>query len=142
MTRRFTISLATLVLLLAVPAAALETIVGFLEPPVVDDCRPESSNCERKPGVVRVFGWVLASSGVEKVTIQVDGVDIGRAIYGQHRPLVQDANPGFPDSSAAGFGYHLNASNFPNGIHEITAKVETFRGTVQRLPAVDSTARS
>lgn len=134
---RQTTFLAALVLILAVPAAAQETVIGFLEPPLVDGCRPEASNCERQPGVIRVFGWALASSGVRKVTIQVDGSDIGQASHGGFRPLVQDLHPFFPDSAGAGFGYHLNGSDFQNGLHDITAKVETYGGTTLILPAVD-----
>ncbi len=134
--RQTTIFLAALTLILAVPAAGQETILGFLEPPVIDGCRPNVSNCTRQPGVVRVFGWVVADSGVRKVTIQVDGIDIGPASHGAFRPLVADLYPGYPDSLGAGFGYHLNGTDHQNGLHDVTAKVETFGGTTVILPAV------
>ena len=134
--RQTTMFLAALTLVLAAPAAGQETILGFLEPPVIDGCRPNASNCVRQPGVIRVFGWALADSGVRKVTIQVDGIDIGQASHGAFRPLVADLHPGFPDSQGAGFGYHLNGTDFQNGLHDITAKVETFGGTTVILPAV------
>ncbi len=135
--RQTTMFLAALSLLLAVPAAGQETILGFLEPPVIDGCRPNATDCDRQPGVIRVFGWVLASSGVRKVTVQVDGIDVGQANHGGFRPLVADLYPGFPDSQGAGFGYHLNGTDFQNGLHDITAKVETFGGSTVTLSAVD-----
>ncbi len=136
--KQTTTFLAALVLLLAVPAAGQETIIGFLEPPAIDDCRADVSNCDRKPGIVRVHGWALASSGVKRVIIQVDGADVGQARYGSLRPVVQDVHPGFPDSAGAGFGFNVNGTDYQNGLHDITAKVETFGGRTVILPAVDA----
>ncbi len=135
MKRRWMI-LGLLLALAAIPAAGQEEIIGFLEPPVVPAATP--SGDPPLHGIVRVFGWVVAESPVRRVTIQVNGVDVGEANYHQFRPLVEDMFPGFPDSSGAGFGYNLNATDFPNGVHRVTAKVLTTAGSQVILDGVDS----
>jgi len=130
--------LAVAAVLAAGPAVAQETVIGFLEEPAVNDCKPVNDNtCNPKPGVVRVSGWVLADSGVRRVVIQVDGVDVGQAAYGLSRPQVANQFPGFPDSEGAGFSYNVNGTDFANGVHEITAKVLTNDGTSTLIYAID-----
>lgn len=129
--------LTVLALCTVLPAAGQETVIGFLEPPVIDDCIPTTSNCERKPGIVRLHGWALADSGISRVIIQVDGVDVAQARHGTLRGQVADGYPGFPDTFRAGFGLFLNASDHLNGLHQLTARVETNAGTEVTLPAVE-----
>jgi Bacterial Ig domain len=45
--------------------------------------------------------------------------------------------PGFPDSAAAGFGYQLNTTHFLNGIHTVTARVQSATGRITYLNNVD-----
>ena len=120
---------ATVMVLAAMPAVGQETILGFFEGPLNGE--------NAGTGAIPVTGWALATSGVRSVTIQVNGVDIGEALYGQNRPLVEDDFPGFVDSPRAGFGYQLNSTDFPNGVHNVSAKVETFDGNQQVLWAID-----
>ncbi|MCP4247961.1 MAG: hypothetical protein GY778_13015, partial [bacterium] len=69
-----------------------------------------------------------------QVVIQVDGVDIGAAVFGRSRPGVERDYPGYPDSAAAGFGYRLNSTIFANGLHTVSAKVVTNAGKVTKIP--------
>lgn len=126
---KFTLAVLAMAVLLATPVAqAQETVLGFFEGP--------QGGLNAGTGAIGVVGWVLADSGIKRVTIQVDGVDVGEAIYGQFRPLVEDLYPDFVDSAGAGFGYNLNSTDFPNGQHDISAKVETWGGTIEIIPAV------
>lgn len=129
MRRKCLISLGLLVVLSAVPGFAQEQVIGFFEGPL--------QGFNAGSGAIGMTGWALADSGIRQVTIQVDGVDIGAAGYGSFRPLIEDQYPGFPDTSGAGFGYNLNSTDFANGQHHISAKVETFGGTTVILPAVN-----
>ncbi len=126
MKRRWITSLGLLVLLAATPALGQETVIGFFAGPV------EGANAGT--GAIGVTGWVLATSGVERVTIQVDGIDVGAARYGERWPEVEDLD--FPDSAGAGFAYNLNSVPFENGVHLVSAKVQTFGGTIVVIPAV------
>ena len=122
MNPRFRICFAlvlSLLLLSTVPAAA-ETVLGFLEGPVYQG--------NAGTGAIGFTGWALADSGVRRVTIQVDGVDVGQARHGFSRPIVADLYPGFPDSAGAGFTYHLDSTQFNNTVHQISAKVLTNDG--------------
>lgn len=131
---RGTFTLAILAIAMAgvlcAPAAqAQETVIGFFEGP--------RGGLNAGSGAIGVVGWALADSGIKRVTIQVDGVDVGEALYGQFRPLVQDLYPDYIDSAGAGFGYNLNSTDFANGQHDVSAKVETWGGTIEVIPAVD-----
>lgn len=104
-----------LAFLAALPAAAQETIRGNFDGQV--------NGGNTGTGVVSLSGWALAATGVRQVIIQVDGVDVGAARFGTLRPDVERTNPGFPDSGAAGFGYNLDSTPYPNGRHTVTAKI-------------------
>ena len=123
--------------LAACPVAAGE-IFGFLEPPIVPAATP--AGIPPLHGVVRVSGWALSDAvdGIRRVTIQVNGVDIGEARYHRPRPIVSDLYPGFANTDGPGFGFFLNATDFPNGEHQITAKVLDFDGNEVILHAVDT----
>jgi N-acetylmuramoyl-L-alanine amidase len=84
-------------------------------------------------GVVAVQGWALADNGVFAVDIVVDGAIIGRANYGRSRPGVSKLHPGLPDSAAPGFGYQLDTTHFLNGMHTVTARVQSRSGEVVYL---------
>lgn len=87
-------------------------------------------------GVEGVQGWALADTGVFAVDIVVDGVIVGRSNYGRSRPTVAKEFPGFPDTAAAGFGYQLDTTQFLNGQHTVTARVESRSGEVTYLNPV------
>src|SRR5579859_3913496 len=87
-------------------------------------------------GTVGVTGWALATDGVFAVDIVVDGGIIDRATYGRQRPGVAAQYPGFPDSNAAGFAYELDTTHFLNGLHQISARVESRTGLVTYLNSV------
>jgi N-acetylmuramoyl-L-alanine amidase len=79
-------------------------------------------------GTIGLTGWALDDDGVRAIDIFVDGVPVGRALYGRNRPGVTRMHPGFPDSDGAGFGFALNSTHFLNGLHEVQARVTTETG--------------
>ncbi|HVT59361.1 MAG TPA: hypothetical protein VHR45_13290 [Thermoanaerobaculia bacterium] len=84
-------------------------------------------------GLFPVQGWALAQSGVNAVDIVVDGGIFARAHYGRHRPRVAVLFPGFPDSNAAGFAYQIDTTHFLNGLHTVSARVQSNAGAVVYL---------
>ena len=120
--------LALLLSLLATPVAAQEDIEGFFEG------LPNGYN--GGTGALPLTGWALAESGVRRVVIKVDGQIDGQARYGNFRPDVLSEFPGFPDSAGAGFVYNLNSTDYPNGVHTVTAEVLTNNGTQRTLVGV------
>jgi N-acetylmuramoyl-L-alanine amidase len=84
-------------------------------------------------GLLPLHGWALDDDGVAAVDILVDGVIVGRAIYGRTRPVVTDRFPGFPDSAAPGFAFQLDTTRYLNGLHTIGARVRSETGEVTNL---------
>jgi Bacterial Ig domain len=88
-------------------------------------------------GVLPVTGWALADSGVAAVDIVVDGGIIGRAHYGRTRPRITQQFPNFPDSAAPGFAFQVDTTHFLNGMHTVTARVQSKKGEVTYLNSRD-----
>ena len=125
MRRHWWVSFALLAWIATVPLSAQETILGFFEG------QPGSVNAGT--GALTLKGWALADSGVSQVIIQVDGRDVGQALYGKRRPGVERKFPGFPDSARPGFTFRLNSPRYRNGLHSVSAKVITHDGNVEVL---------
>lgn len=70
-----------------------------------------------------VHGWYLDGAGVLKVEIQVAGILLGEAVYGDSRPDVQNAYPDYENANS-GFHYTLDTTGLTNGEHTLTA-IET-----------------
>lgn len=129
--KRFAILLMLFATLGALPAAG-QSVVGFFEGPrdVDADGIPDNSGS----GAIAVTGWAGALQGVQRVVIQVDGTDVGQAVYGRPRPDARPQVLGFPDEDGPGFFFNVNTIPFKNGLHTITAKVVTNTGLEVVLP--------
>lgn len=79
-------------------------------------------------GMMPLTGWALDDDGIERVEIFVDGAVVGIADVFQNRPDVQILYPGYPDSTASGFGFQLDSTQFLNGLYSVTARVTTNSG--------------
>lgn len=84
-------------------------------------------------GLFSLFGWALAEDGVVSADLVVDGVTIRRFDYGRNRPDVERLFPGFPNSSAPGFGMLFDTTQFLNGNHTLNVKVMSTTGTERLL---------
>lgn len=125
MKRHLGLSLFLTICLGTAGAFAQESMNGYF------DGLPEGQNAGG--GVMTFKGWAVADSGIRQVILQVDGVEIGNAIYGRYRPRVAERFPGYPDSNAAGFFYNLDSTQFPNGLYHINAKAISNNGNIQVL---------
>lgn len=79
-------------------------------------------------GVVALAGWALDDDGVDSVDVLVDGVVVGRALYGAARPDVAIVHPGFPNGGNAGFVFELDTTRFLNGLHVVGGVIEADNG--------------
>ncbi len=112
-------------------------VIGF-----TGDCDGPGTTCNAGSGFVGVFGFAMASTGVERVEIVLESVQfpgeqitLGRATYGELNPEATDLYPGFPDSAFPGWSYNINSTLFGNGEYDVWARVVTVGGNAKELGA-------
>ena len=86
-------------------------------------------------GVGNLRGWAVASEGITKVEILVDGVLAFEAPYGGGRGDVGGAFPDVAGSSESGFSLAYNYSSLSDGPHTITAVAHNALGETQKSAA-------
>lgn len=120
-------------LALAATPAVSQTVIGNFEGPPPT---PGGQGINGVSGAAGMTGWALASGGVRRIIVKVDGADFQQARYGNIRPDVTAQFPGFPDSAAPGFSFALNTTDFSNGLHTISVDVERMDGSRVALNSV------
>ena len=80
-------------------------------------------------GVFPVTGWALDDGEVSLVEVLVDGMAVGQALTGMHRPDIGHRFPSHPDAAYAGFVRMLNTTVFTNGIHSVSIRITDDDGT-------------
>ncbi|KHD38461.1 acetylglucosaminidase [Clostridium acetobutylicum] len=65
-------------------------------------------------------GWALGSTGIQKVTVSVDGQYKADTSYGSSRPDVKNAYPMYQNADVSGFNYTLDTTGLTNGLHTVT----------------------
>ena len=99
-------------LLGAAVAAADPTLRVVLEEPVAG---------ETHGGVGNLRGWAVASEGIEKIEIWIDGAYAFDAPYGGARGDVRAAFPDVDGSDESGFSLAYAYSTLTAGVHTISA---------------------
>ncbi len=74
-------------------------------------------------GVFPVTGWALDDGEVRTIEVLVDGLVVGQAVAGMHRPDVGHRFPSHPDADDAGFVRMLNTTVLQNGVHSIAIRL-------------------
>ena len=86
-------------------------------------------------GVGNLRGWAVATGGIAKIEILIDGVYGFDAPYGGSRGDVGGAFPDVAGSSDSGFSLAFNYSNLAVGLHTITAIAHTEQGATRESSA-------
>jgi hypothetical protein len=86
-------------------------------------------------GVGNLRGWAVATDGIVRVAILIDGVYAFDAPYGGARGDVGNRYPDVPNSSESGFSLSFNYSILPAGPHTITAVAYTPDGATDESSA-------
>ncbi len=73
-------------------------------------------------GIGNLRGWAVATTGVVKVEIYIDGEYMFDAPFGGDRTDVGGQFPDFPDAEQSGFSLAYGYSNLSTGTHTITAR--------------------
>jgi N-acetylmuramoyl-L-alanine amidase len=93
--------------------------------------RPDGGNGAN--GILYLTGWALDDDGVRAVDFLVDGVVVGRAVYGRSRPGVLAQYPGYPNADGAGYAFSMDTTHFLNGLHTVQVRVTSVSGEVAFL---------
>ena len=91
----------------------------------------EPINGETHSGVGNLRGWSVASDGIEKVELYIDGVFYQDAPYGGVRGDVGGAYPTVNNGLYSGFSLAYNYSALDTGEHTIMARAHTKSGRVR-----------
>ncbi len=111
------------------PASAPSNAVTPVAPSVFRMTLEEPVNGEIHSGVGNLRGWAVASSGITKVEILVDGVYAFDAPYGATRDDVGGAFPDVEDAANSGYSLAYAYSLLSAGEHTITARAHSELGT-------------
>ena len=90
---------------------------------------------ETHGGVGNLRGWAVASEGIEKIEIWIDGAYAFDAPYGGSRGDVGGAFPEVSDSGKSGFSLAYAYSNLSPGSHTISAVAHTTAGNTRESAA-------
>ena len=114
-------------------------LIGFSVSAKADDVfrlmLEEPINGEIHGGVGNLRGWAVASEGIEKVEIFIDGEYAFDAPYGGARGDVGGAFPEVDDAGQSGFSSAYAYSLLTSGTHTITALAHTTVGTTKESAA-------
>jgi len=87
------------------------------------------------------FGWVLTPQPYEiprdgsTISVWVDGVKVGQAVYDQYREDVARAFPGLKNTSGAVGYFELDTTKYENGVHTINWVAENDGGFAEGIGA-------
>jgi hypothetical protein len=79
-------------------------------------------------GVFPVTGWALDDESIDFVEVMVDGLAMGNAVTGVHRPDIGHRFPSNADAEYSGFVRMLNTTVLNNGIHVVAVRVVDNQG--------------
>ena len=82
-------------------------------------------------GIRNLRGWAVASSGIDKIEVFIDGVYQFDTPYGGIRTDVGNIFPEVNNSSNSGFSLAYGYTNLSSGTHTITARAVSKDGSVK-----------
>ena len=123
------------------PASAESNAVTPTAPSVFRVALEEPVQGNTHTGVGNLRGWALASDGIDRVDISIDGVFAFSAPYGGVRQDVGGAFPDIPGSGVSGYSLAFNYSDLEAGTHTITATAYTSSGEEKSSSAIFTVVR-
>jgi diketogulonate reductase-like aldo/keto reductase len=75
-----------------------------------------------------VTGWAFAGDGVANIQVSVEGISVGRAIYGNRRPDVAAVYANRPGALESGFIFHFPENAFKKPLCEVSVTFELANG--------------
>ncbi|WP_064200875.1 S8 family serine peptidase [Brevibacillus brevis] len=78
-------------------------------------------------GTYVMKGWYLDPAGVPQISIMIDGIKVGEAIYGDPRPDIEAKYPAYQNGNA-GFHFNLDTREMSVGLHKISLAIQNKNG--------------
>jgi len=69
-----------------------------------------------------INGWAVARDGIDRIVVELDGIEAGTAYYGIRREDVAHAYPAWPNALLSGFTLSLPRRVFTAGHHSVTVR--------------------
>jgi hypothetical protein len=85
------------------------------------------------------FGWALTPlpntipSDGSSITVWVDSVPLGNAVFNQYRDDIATLFPGYNNSAGAGGHFYLDTTQYENGVHTISWSVTDSAGNTDGI---------
>lgn len=123
------------------PASNPSNSVTPSAPEILRLALEEPLNGEIHMGIGNLRGWAVASSGITKVEVLVDGAYVYDAPYGGQRRDVGGAFSEIEDSDKSGFSLAYNYSALSAGEHTIDVVAYSESGDIERKSATFNVAK-
>ncbi|MCV6615677.1 MAG: Ig-like domain-containing protein [Cellvibrionaceae bacterium] len=95
----------------------------------------EPSNGQLVSGVTNIRGWAIATTGITRVELLIDGRLISRIPYGSARGDVANAYPQYPQADDSGYSMIINWGLLTPGSHTVTARSYDNAGNIESSSA-------
>ena len=83
---------------------------------------PDTTGITDVNGSFPVVGWVTDTDGIERVDVQIDGLNMQSAVYGDVRPDVGNAYPDLPAAKFSGFIANIDTTRIQDGVHSLVVR--------------------
>ena len=84
-----------------------------------------------------IHGWALSRAEIPRngstMSVLIDGTNVGRPVYNQHRPDIANFFPGYANSNNAVGNYILDTTRLANGLHTISWVVTDSAGNTEGI---------
>ena len=117
--------------------ATLATVTVHVESGIAIGIDSPNASSSAYSGIAHFGGWALDSIGsVGSVTVSIDGVSVGTALYGASRTDVCTHHAGAPNCPNVGWNFYYDTTGLANGSHAFQVTVEAVGG--ERLTQASS----
>jgi Bacterial Ig domain len=101
--------------------------LGYIDAPKPGASPSKASNA------LELSGWALSESGIDSVSVYVDGIYSINATIKIARADVEKAYPNMKDAAAGGWWASLPLVSIPPGAHNLTVQIKDGNGAIRDL---------
>jgi hypothetical protein len=101
--------------------------LGYIDAP-----KPGATS-SKASGALELSGWALSESGIDSVSVYVDGIYSVNATIKIARADVQKAYPNMRDAASGGWWASLPLASIPAGVHDLTVQLKAGSGAIRDL---------